>query len=1308
MAKTAWLLCLCMLLLPGLSVRAQTYALTAEPSADVLTLTFPGKAPSPATLRTGPRQVEMLFPAGTKLAPVPANPGRGRHVLGLGVADNVLAVQVAQEAFGFIASPQGDNALRLQVFYDPAGARWSPEGPTAPPAKAGQARTPRRPETNQAPPDQARTPGANAAKPTDQSASAQPGPQELAGAKAGPAAAGQTPQTPGNQTPTGQPGARVVRQRVDFSAAPAQTGPASAESATSTPPGPTAPSPAQDQTAETVSGPAQKLLAQGAANTPRGATQATGGPGPLAQRLRQAQPQVPQRSNDQAAPPTGARPQAAPANQAPDGTAAATPSRPQASPSAQAQKQAASPTPPQAQAQPTAQPQAPGPDTTRPQAGPVVSGKIALTPPPGAGQPPTGPTQTPQAGQTTAERAPSPPSASGQAPAAQTPRAGQGAPAAAGVPQTAPAETPRAPAAGQVQPPADSGRPAVQSAPDQGGRPQAKPPAAPVIKGKVASGEPPQGTPGPAGPAGQAQPQATPAPQGQGTSSPAPEQPGVKQGQPKQDAAKPAKPRDSGVHGAVKLTTDAPPPATKPEAQQAQGKQPGDGGASNQPQPGPAADNAGGAPLSDSGQTPAPQAASPEAGSSIDLGAPAKKPTQPRPEAFTLPGPGQEPAASDTLDDRAFLIEGEQSLARGDFDKAEGIFRTILANQAVSPFLHESALYDLADMLFTKHREHITDFYELIDNAYQEALNYNTTSRNIPRALINLGYLNLRMGNLPEAKAYFSLLKNKYPLDENVPLIDVYWGQYYLGQSKLGDQRENLTKAAQSFRSVLQNAPESKYAKDSALGLATTLLDLKQYQEASKVLDYVDKRWPHYYVENPSLRRVTADVAYKLGDYEKAKDQYLWFMNLVPGDETMDIVLARLGDVYARLDKRAVARQFYEMAIKRYPGSEGALMSLMRLAEQGVHDSPTTQEMFKTFASPQDVRPDQIYEMLVRDYPKSSIAPLALLKLAMWRLYKQEYPETLDRVQQFTTQYPGDELEKQAVEVGGQAFLKMLPTLMDDSNYKHVVDLWDKYPFLARNPNLLPSRDKLALALSRYYTGHPREALDRALPFLDQGPSEDAQKALALVLTIYRENQDWKAILDTLRKVSGWKLAENPRRVLQFAQAMALENTGDFAKSRLLWGRLAMDPQLDPAKRAYAMYYQARTAMDRGDNEKAAEWGQEARTLFEEAAKDPGKAKDALLLVIEAMQAGARFQEALQLCQEYAKTVPKDSPEGAANSFRMAKLYGALGDQENWRKTLENMRDSLGDSLYAKMAASELTTNRLEQRAGQLNPPPSK
>jgi outer membrane protein assembly factor BamD (BamD/ComL family) len=1102
-AKTAWLLCLCILLIPPAKARGQAYSLQSGPSADSVTVTFPRKAPQAVVIRTGSNKVEMLFPAGTKLRASPQSAKAGRHVSGLEVSGDNLVITTEKEAFGFVASPQGERAVQVQFFYDPAGARWKAAGQEGSPAAGSEAQPARAAagEPPSRPPGEAATSVPAAQPPAEQAARAEP---------------------PGQSQPGG-----AVKGRIDLGgqqqAAPPQP-----------------------------AGMAAPVLAPPPAASPAPAV-----------------PAVP------AQPPPSAQPAAPVA---------------QAEPAAAAQS---------AQAQPQAPASAPAPAPAKPAEAGGVRGRII--PDGSAPVAPAGPAAP------AAAAMPAQPIAGGQiAPAAPA------QPGAGG--QIAPA-TPAAPAS-PVQPAAPATPPQLVGA-GQNAPAAAAMPAQPVAGGQIAPAAP-------SAPAAPGQPPAGGKIEAAQAEPAAPEKPALSKTDEAAMAVLAPKPEQTSV---------APPPGAPPPAAE-----------------------------------------------------PPKEPEKP----------------ADSMEDKASLIGGEQALAREQYDKALSNAEYLLAKPNISKELREDAMYLKAEAVFALNKNLPEKFMET-QTILQETLNYNTNSFRVPRMLIKLGYINLRQGNLPEARAYFNLMRNKFPMDEEVPLVDIYWGEYYLDQAKKRDARGNFERAGQSFQNVLQKYPESRFARDAALGLSRVQLELRQYVEADKIVDYIDKRWPRYYVENPTLRRVSADIAYKLGDFEKAKEDYLWFYNLVPGDSANDLVLSRLGDVNMKLGKREAAREFYDMAIRLYPGKEGALMSMMRLAEQGINDAPTLQEMYKAFADPSDIKPDKIYEIIINEYPKSPLAPLAMLKLAMWRLYRQEYPETLDLASRFIKSYPADELVPQATEVAAQAFAKILSTLLDEMNYKGVLEMWRAHPFLAGRADLLPDRERLGVALSLYYQGAFKESLAMAEPYLDKGPTPDAQKALALILTIYRENQDWQSVLNTLKKVAGWKVGEGPRRALEFAQAMALEHTGDHARSRLLWARLAADQELEPAKRAFAVYYQAKTAMSRKDYDKALTWAMDARALFKEAAKDDGKALDSLQLMIEANQAAGRYREALALCEEYSAEAPLDAAEWAANRLRMAGLHRSLGDAKAWRATLEEMRQRLGpESLYGKMAASELAARGIEERAGRL------
>ena len=117
-------------------------------------------------------------------------------------------------------------------------------------------------------------------------------------------------------------------------------------------------------------------------------------------------------------------------------------------------------------------------------------------------------------------------------------------------------------------------------------------------------------------------------------------------------------------------------------------------------------------------------------------------------------------------------------------------------------------------------------------------------------------------------------------------------------------------------------------------------------------MDYIDKRWPRFYAEYPPILRLMGDVTFKTGDYEKAKGYYWTYYNLDPEEEDIDMVLARLGDIYLQDGHKNAAREVYQEAAARFPDKDGGLVARMRLAEEGVFNEPTVETMFPVFNRP--------------------------------------------------------------------------------------------------------------------------------------------------------------------------------------------------------------------------------------------------------------------------------------------------------------------------------------------------------------------
>jgi TolA-binding protein len=565
----------------------------------------------------------------------------------------------------------------------------------------------------------------------------------------------------------------------------------------------------------------------------------------------------------------------------------------------------------------------------------------------------------------------------------------------------------------------------------------------------------------------------------------------------------------------------------------------------------------------------------------------------------------------------------------------------------------------------------------------------------VPEALLQLGMLNLRVGNIPEAKGYFNVLTRKYPTDANVPLVNFAWGEYYF-------DRGEYKKAEEEYKNVVEKFPESKFVREGAMGLAKTLVRLGRYKDAAQIADYIDKRWPRYYTEFPQILRITGDIAYKNGDFKKARDNYMLFYNMEPKVKDADLVLARLGDIYGRLGNKAGAVDFYNLAIKDYPDSEGGLVAKMRLAEQGVHDQPTITEMFSLFDKPQYGSPEEIYQSIIRDHPQSPLAPLAQLKLAMWLLHQQNYPGSLKAAAAYLERYPQSDLAPKAEETALTAFERMAADMLAHKDYDRLLAAYKEHRLINANRGMLSDTTRLGLALAYLRTGKPHEAIAEALPYVGPKETDNGNWALTMAMSVYQNERSWRDIVELARKVQDWRFSPSQRRGLEYLVAEALENLGESERALKLWTKMAGDRELEAEKRCYALYFVAREAMAKKEWEKAQLYATEAEFMFRETNRDPDKRKAAINIQVEAARALGEYPKALKYAEQYAGLCKEGDDDWAGNRMRMAAIQRAMGDVAGWRATLTAMRDAAPDSLYGRMAASDLAASGLQNRLDAL------
>lgn len=649
------------------------------------------------------------------------------------------------------------------------------------------------------------------------------------------------------------------------------------------------------------------------------------------------------------------------------------------------------------------------------------------------------------------------------------------------------------------------------------------------------------------------------------------------------------------------------------------------------------------------------------------------------------------------------LEQAKAHIASQAYKEAMEVLSTLKSLQA-SPEMQEETLYLISDVLLAMYKNNILEGYEKIVTATNEAMNYNLKSPRVPTALLRLGLVNLRGNNTHEAEGYFKLIKKLYPHDENIPVA-----YFYLGEDLV--KKKQYAQAADLFQYVLQNHPESRYVKECSFFLAKALFSMGQYDQAMTIFDFIDKRWPRLYLELPDYLVMVGDVETRMGRLDPARLTYWTYVNVNPQGAENDMVLARLGDIYTRQKQDKAAREIYEEAQRRYPDKDGGLIAMIRLAEDGIHDDASMKDMFTIFDRPDNQRPAEAYTRVINEYPNSPLVPMARLKLAMWNLFINQHPAAIANAAELAEKHPEHELVPRARAIALQSFTLQSAAAVAEGGYDTIIKTWEQYPMLREQEPQFSPQLRVALGMAFWKSDRPREALDHIAPLL-KGNKEPqfGETALSLALSVHLKDEAWRSILDLAQQVSAWDMAPLLRRNLDYAMALSHENLKRPDLALPLWQKLRALPDLPLEQKAYVTFYLSRDAERRRDLQSSYLLNKEALGQFVELAEkmpektDNTRIRETISSLMDITEAAGRAQEALDWAGKFAHYVPEGSPDAGALTFRKARLHRKLGNMEDWKKLLDELIRKEPQSVYGKMAASELRTHDVTKGAAKFNP----
>ena len=647
------------------------------------------------------------------------------------------------------------------------------------------------------------------------------------------------------------------------------------------------------------------------------------------------------------------------------------------------------------------------------------------------------------------------------------------------------------------------------------------------------------------------------------------------------------------------------------------------------------------------------------------------------------------------IDPEAVWQEATKAMEAQQYEDALTKLRVLYDQPQLKRDRRLEVLYGISDCLWELYKDKPQAGYDAIVAATSEALNADLRNDRAPDAYARLGSINLRVGNMDEARANMLALLRQYPLS---PLVADSMTE--LGREQL--KREMYEDAAEAFKTVLENYPESASMEEASMGLGKALVRLGRHNDASVIMDFVNKRWPRCYLKDTDFLLVQAENLEALRRNDAAMDVYWLFVNLQPQRDGNNDLLLKMADNYTRGNEWNAASLMYQRIMKLWPGVSSSRVSQLRLAEKGIYDGPLNYEqMSALFARPAEDTPlERVYREIMEASETSPECILSRLKYAMWLLWDKQFTQAMGSAADFIDRYPEHPGVPQARDIIWTAFQSELGNALAEQNYRRILLLWNGFPLVRERYGELDPKMRYALAQGYMERGDEAKGLELLGAFLTTRMDPDyGELALTEYFNRYLKAGAWDKILDLSKIVAGWPLRPQLRSQLEYATALSAQNLGLSGAALSRWRQLAIRKDIPLYQRAYATYFLARDAEVRKDVGDAYTYNKQVIELFQQLADersdkaDPERIKESIGALMDICEVANRVPEALEWVKRYSEYVPDaNSPEYPGLRYREARLYRKLGDNTRAQFLLEDVVKRFPDSPFGKAAASELRT----------------
>jgi TolA-binding protein len=333
----------------------------------------------------------------------------------------------------------------------------------------------------------------------------------------------------------------------------------------------------------------------------------------------------------------------------------------------------------------------------------------------------------------------------------------------------------------------------------------------------------------------------------------------------------------------------------------------------------------------------------------------------------------------------------------------------------------------------------ISAHYNEIKDHYEDAVSRFPASEFVPDAMYSIGTLFFKTKNYSEALGYYNLVLKEdkgsilriQALTQKVKVLIL--------KNRKSEALNNLTQLEQ----ITSNYPDLPERTEARTEKAKILYEMNRFYESIEILDKLIKENPENLYVYPEISLYLGYNYYQLGNNKKARENLYRFYNICPDREINHLVLNQIGDTYRNEGLIKDAVKFYRLVLDRFPNTDGAIISKIRLAEQQ-EDTDWIEKTRKEVGSPQNIYEDIVNRSADKKEEKNPLIQLSMLKLGITYQKENKYQKSLNILKELLDRYPETSLKRELMHALMMTLESIQKKEIKDKNYINIINLYLK------------------------------------------------------------------------------------------------------------------------------------------------------------------------------------------------------------------------------------------------------------------------